>query len=217
MNALDPLEAIEVARLLPVVVLPDVDCAVPLGRLLLEAGLPLIEVTCRTPAAIPAILELRRNCPRLLVGAGTVLTADLARESIDAGAQFLISPAFDEEVLQTARDRVIPLIPGVLTPGEVDRARRQGLRIVKIFPANVMGGATYLRSLASVYPDVRFVPTGGVTLENLAEYLALDAVAACGGTWLAPMNLLSERRFEDIRARISAAVITVSRSRSSNP
>ena len=203
------LAALYAARLLPVVTLPDAQSAIPVGQALLAGGLPLIEITCRTPAAIPAIRKLRQECPQLLVGAGTVLSATLAQEALDAGAQCLVAPNFDETVLSAAESRGVPMLPGVLTPTEVGRARSRGLGIVKVFPASDAGGPSYLRTLASVFPEMKFVPTGGVGPAELRDYLSSAAVAACGGSWLTPSELLRERRFEEIQALVAEAVSSV--------
>ena len=203
------LAALYAARLLPVVTLPDAQSAIPVGQALLAGGLPLIEITCRTPAAIPAIRKLRQECPQLLVGAGTVLSATLAQEALDAGAQFLVAPNFDETVLSAAESRGVPMLPGVLTPTEVGRARSRGLGIGKVFPASDAGGPSYLRTLASVFPEMKFVPTGGVGPAELRDYLSSAAVAACGGSWLTPSELLRERRFEEIQALVAEAVSSV--------
>jgi 2-dehydro-3-deoxyphosphogluconate aldolase/(4S)-4-hydroxy-2-oxoglutarate aldolase len=200
-------------RLLPVVVLPDVECAVPLGRALIAADLPIIEITCRTEAAIPALRELREHCPQLLLAAGTVTSATLAREAIASGAQLLVAPNLDETVLAVAGEHDVPLLPGVLTPTEVARARSLGLNMVKLFPASAVGGASYARSLASVFPDLQLVPTGGVDIENLRDYLSVENVAACGGSWLAPLHLLRARRFDEIQLRIAEA-LAVARTKS---
>lgn len=209
MTLVETLELLTAGRLLPVVVLPDVDCAVPLGRTLLDAGLPVIEITCRTPAAIPAIRRLRDSCPDLLVGAGTVLNPSLAQEAIAAGAQFLVSPGFNEDTVRVANAEQVPILPGVLTPTEIEQARYRGQRLMKLFPASTLGGASYVATLASVYRDIRFVPTGGIDPENLPTYLALPSVAACGGSWLAPTQILRERRFDEVWSRVAAAVAIV--------
>jgi 2-dehydro-3-deoxyphosphogluconate aldolase / (4S)-4-hydroxy-2-oxoglutarate aldolase len=206
---IETLELLTAGRLLPVVVLPDIECAVPLGRTLLDVGLPVIEITCRTPAALPAIRRLRDSCPELLVGAGTVLNPAIAQEAIAAGAQFLVSPGFNEDTARVANMERVPILPGVLTPTEIDQARYHGQHLLKLFPAHTLGGAPYIATLASVYPDVRFVPTGGISPENLSTYLALPSVAACGGSWLAPTQMLRERRFDEIWSRAAAAVAIV--------
>lgn len=206
MTSVATLERLVAARLVPVVTLPDADCAVALGRTLLDAGLPVIEVTLRSSAALPAIRQLRQECPDLLVGAGTVLVGAQVDAALDAGAQFLVAPGTDEIALDTAHALGIPMIPGVMTPSEVGRVRARGLRTLKLFPARPLGGASYLRMLAEVFPDVRFVPSGGIDAAALEDYLAIPAVAACGGTWLAPTELLRERRFDEIWSRVAAAI-----------
>ena len=203
---IETIESLTAGRLLPVVVLPDIECAIPLGRTLLDAGVPVIEITCRTAAAIPAIRRLRDSCPELLVGAGSVLNPAMAQEAMAAGAQFLVSPGFNEDTVRAANAEHVPILPGVLTPTEIDQARYRGQSILKLFPVSTLGGATYIATLAGVYPDLRFVPTGGIDPDNLPKYLALPNVAACGGSWLAPTQMLRERRFDEIWSRVAAAV-----------
>jgi 2-dehydro-3-deoxyphosphogluconate aldolase/(4S)-4-hydroxy-2-oxoglutarate aldolase len=199
-------ELLRRARLLPVVAMPDVACAVPLARTLADAGLPIIEVVFRTPAAAAAIEAIRGAVPGVRVGAGTILTPDLAGVAIAAGAQFLVAPHYDEATLEVASRADVPMIPGVMTPTEVARAQSRGHLLLKLFPAAALGGATYLRTLADVYPDVRFVPTGGVTLDTLRGMLDCPNVVACGGSWLAPAALLRERRWDAIGKAVTDAL-----------
>lgn len=205
----ETLELLTAGRLLPLVDLPDIECAVPLGDTLLDAGLPVVEISCRTPSAIPAIRRLRQKCPELLVGAGTVLNPTEAQDLIAAGAQFLVSPGFNEHTIRIANAQQVPILPGVLTPTEIDQARYRGQRLLRLFPAATLGGAGYVATLSSLFSDVRFVPTGGIELETLPTYLALPSVAACGGSWLAPTQLLRERRYEEIWSRAAGAVAMV--------
>jgi 2-dehydro-3-deoxyphosphogluconate aldolase/(4S)-4-hydroxy-2-oxoglutarate aldolase len=200
------LRALSEHRLLPVVVLPELAAATALATILVEEGLPAIEITCRTPAALPAIAALRAAFPAMLVGAGTVLGARLAREAVAAGAQFLLAPGFDPATIEVARSLGVPMIPGVLTPTEVMAASAAGLDLLKLFPAASLGGVEYLRALASVFPDRRFVPTGGVDQASLPAYLAEPNVACCAGSWLAPAEWLRAGRWDDIRGRVRAAV-----------
>ena len=200
------LRALAEHRLLPVVTVPDVAAARGLARALLDAGLPLVEVTCRTPAALPAISALRAEFPGLLVGAGTVLDAVQARAAVAAGAQFLLSPGFDAATVAAAQALGVPLVPGVMTPSDVMAALAAGLGRLKLFPAATIGGIGYLRTLAAVFPGVRFVPTGGVDGTNLAAYLAEPNVACCGGSWLAPAAALRAGRWDEIHAGVRAAL-----------
>lgn len=200
------LRALADHRLLPVVAVPDVDAARALARTLLDAGLPIVEITCRTPAALPAISALRAEFPDLLVGAGTVLDAVQARAAVAAGAQFLLAPGFDAATAAAAHALDVPLIPGVMTPSEVMAALAAGFGLLKLFPATALGGVDYLRALAAVFPGARFVPTGGIDAANLAAYLAEPNVACCGGSWLAPSAALRAARWDDIHAGVRAAL-----------
>ncbi|MDX1691291.1 MAG: bifunctional 4-hydroxy-2-oxoglutarate aldolase/2-dehydro-3-deoxy-phosphogluconate aldolase [Acidimicrobiia bacterium] len=183
MSIFDEIAAIGVVPVL--VVDTDVDVA-GLADALVDGGLPCAEVTFRTPAAIEAVAALSAARPDLLVGAGTVLTVAQAEAATAAGARFVVSPHFDAEVVAWCVDRGIPVAPGAATPTEVVTAMRSGAGLVKFFPAESAGGVRALATLSGVYPGVRFMPTGGIDADNLADYLAIPAVAACGGTWIAP-------------------------------
>ena len=154
-----------------------------LGRTLVQEGLPCIEIALRTPDALEAI-ACASTIDGLLVGAGTVHTAEQARAAASAGASFALAPELSEDVVECCRELGLPFFPGVATPTEIERARRLGLRTLKAFPIAAFGGPTLLRTLSAVYPDVQFIPTGGVNPTNLSDYLALPNVLACGGSWL---------------------------------
>lgn len=201
-------------RLLPVAVLDDVGLADGLGRLLCRAGLPLIEITMRTAAAAAAIARLRDRYPAMAVGAGTVLSGAQAQEAVAAGAQFLVAPGFSEDVVSWAESRGIPLIPGVLTPSEMQSAMARGHSLLKIFPADAVGGPRFLRAIASVYPGLHCVPSGGITAANLGEYLALPNVAACAASWLVDRMLLEKGAEAELKQRIDQALAVASTARS---
>lgn len=152
---------------------------------LLASGIGAIEITFRTPGAAAAIKRVRTMLPELLVGAGTVLTRPQAIEAIEAGAEFIVAPGSNPEVIRTTLDAGVAMIPGVATPTEVEANLERGLSILKLFPAEVIGGVGMLRALRGPYPNVRFVPTGGIGTANLGSYLAEPNVIACGGSWLA--------------------------------
>ncbi|MFF3767399.1 bifunctional 4-hydroxy-2-oxoglutarate aldolase/2-dehydro-3-deoxy-phosphogluconate aldolase [Streptomyces sp. NPDC001922] len=194
----DPvLRSIRAAGVLPVVVIDDAELAAPLGDVLLDAGLPCVEVTLRTPAA-PAALRALSRCDGLLVGAGTVLDADQADGCLTDGARFLVSPGYDGEVVERCRNAGALAIPGAVTGTEVQRARRAGLRVVKFFPAAAAGGYIGLRALAAPFPDMHFLPTGGIGLGTLREYLRDPAVLAVGGTWPVPRRLIANGCWDEI-------------------
>ncbi|HTS15566.1 MAG TPA: bifunctional 4-hydroxy-2-oxoglutarate aldolase/2-dehydro-3-deoxy-phosphogluconate aldolase [Candidatus Sulfotelmatobacter sp.] len=170
---------------LPVATVARPEQAVPLAEALMAGGLPCLEVTFRSDAAVEAIRAIHADVPGMLVGAGTVLTVAQAEAALDAGAAFLVSPGFGPDVVEFAARRRAPMLPGIATATELQGALARDLRLVKVFPAAVLGGPAYLRALEAPFPMMRFVPTGGVTAATLAEYLAVGSVAAVGGTWLA--------------------------------
>jgi len=200
------LQRLAQLRLLPVVVLPRAELVAMLAQILIEERLPVIEITCRTAPAVAAIRALRTEFPDLLVGAGTVLSAAQVQEVVAAGAQFLLAPGFDAGIVGTAQRLQVPMIPGVMTPTEVSAAAGLNLTVLKLFPATALGGVGYLRTLAGVFPGLKFIPTGGLTVASLPAYLAESNVTCCGGSWLAPEELLREERWDEIRARVRAAV-----------
>jgi len=197
------------AGVLPVVTVASVEQAVPMAQALLAGGLACIEITFRSDAAADAIRAIRAGVPEMLLGAGTVLTTDQADAAIDAGASFLVSPGFGPDVVDHARARGVAMLPGIATPTELQAALARDLRIVKVFPAAVLGGPAFLQALQAPYPMMRFVPTGGVTPASLPEYLALDCVAAVGGTWLARPDTIASGAWDEVErlAREAAAVV----------
>jgi 2-dehydro-3-deoxyphosphogluconate aldolase/(4S)-4-hydroxy-2-oxoglutarate aldolase len=195
-------------RLIPVITLDDASAADPLGELLAIAGLPCAEITLRSPAALSAIAAVARRGD-MLVGAGTVLTVGQVRAALDAGARFIVSPGFDPAIVQFCRDLQIPVLPGVSTPTDIQMALAHGLETVKFFPAEAFGGPRTLEAVSAPFPMMRFVPTGGITPDNLARYLQLPQVAACGASWLAPRDLLVAGRFDEIERRVAAAMAIV--------
>ena len=182
-----------VLRVLPVATLDDADQAERVGRALVAGGLACLEVAFRSGAA-PAALRRAREVEGLLVGAGTVLTTEQAEAAFEAGAQFAVAPGTNEEVVSSCRELGLPFFPGVATPTEIERARALGLRTLKVFPASTVGGVSFLKAVTATYPDVRFMPTGGIGPDNAAEYLALPSVLAIGGSWLVQAELLRARR-----------------------
>ena len=195
--------------IVPVVALEDAADALPLGAALKKGGVSAIEVTFRTAAAADAIRLLTREMPELLVGAGTVLTKEQADAAIEAGAKFIVSPGFQPELVSYVLSKGVPMCPGTATPGEMEQAMALGLSAVKFFPAEQNGGAPMLKALSAPYRDLLFMPTGGVKLENLRTYLALDQVFACGGTWLATKADIKAKAFDKITARTREAVKTM--------
>ena len=195
--------------IVPVVAPEDAADALPLGAALKKGGVSAIEVTFRTAAAADAIRLLTREMPELLVGAGTVITKEQADAAIEAGAKFIVSPGFQPELVSYVLSKGVPMCPGTATPGEMEQAMALGLSAVKFFPAEQNGGAPMLKALSAPYRDLLFMPTGGVKLENLRTYLALDQVFACGGTWLATKDDIKAKAFDQITARTREAVKTM--------
>ena len=190
----------------PVAVIDDPDHAAPLAEALLRGGLPCVEVTFRTPAAPSAIERIAGAFPELLVGAGTVLTVGQARAARDVGARFVMSPGSDEAVVNWCIHEGVPVAPGVVTATEVNWAVKRGLRVMKFFPAQSSGGVATLRALGSVHPDVGFIPTGGIDSGNLADYLEVASVVACGGSWLVPRDAIRAGDFGDVERRVAGAM-----------
>jgi 2-dehydro-3-deoxyphosphogluconate aldolase/(4S)-4-hydroxy-2-oxoglutarate aldolase len=190
------LDGLRETGVVPVVTVPDAAAAPALAEALVAGGLRYVEITLRTPAALDA-LEAATSTTAV-VGAGTVTTAQDAERALTAGARFVVSPGLDEGVVRTCQDAGVPVLPGVATPTEVMAARALGLRWVKVFPAGHLGGPGFVRALASVWPDMTFVPTGGVSLETAPTYLEIPAVAAVGGSWMVPPDLVQSHGWAQI-------------------
>lgn len=200
------LTQLRAVRVLPVIVLDDAAHAIPLADALVEGGMPIAEVTFRTAAAAEGIRRIAKERPDVLTGAGTVLSTEQVQQALDAGARFIVSPGLNPRVVEYCQSRDVPIYPGVCTPTEIEQARAIGLRVVKFFPAEVMGGAKFIESIAAVYRDVEFIPTGGIRREMLARYLATGRVVACGGSWMAPPAWLQESAFDKVRDEARATM-----------
>ena len=199
----DPTEVLGENRIVPVVVIDDAGAAPDLADALAAGGIRCAEITLRTPAGLEAIRAVAGRSD-FVVGAGTVLTAEQVDAAADAGARFLVSPGLDDAVITRAAERRMPLVPGVATATEVQRALGHGIRHLKLFPANLIGGLAAVRAFAGPFPVVRFLPSGGVSADNAAEYLASPSVFAVSGSWMVPASAVSSRQFEVVR-RLSAA------------
>ncbi len=193
--------------IIPVVAIDDAASALPLADALLDAGLPVIEVTFRTRAAAQVLQTLRRERPQLLAGAGTVITEANVDEARACGASFAVAPGVNRAIVQYAQKAGLPFIPGIATPTELETALALGMHLLKFFPAEALGGATMLEAIAAPYrhAGVRFMPTGGVSLANMESYLKLDIVAAVGGTWLARKEDIAAGNWDEIRSRCRIA------------
>jgi 2-dehydro-3-deoxyphosphogluconate aldolase / (4S)-4-hydroxy-2-oxoglutarate aldolase len=193
----------------PVVVLQHAKDALPLAEALKAGGLGCAEITFRSAAAAEAIRAIAGD-PDIVVGAGTVLTGGQLEEALAAGARFIVTPGFNREVVKLAREASVPVFPGVATATEIQMALDEGVEVVKFFPAEAMGGVATLKALAGPFPMVRFIPTGGLTADNMARYLELKTVLAVGGSWMVAPALLAEGRFDEVR-RLAAQAVAVAR------
>lgn len=193
----------------PIVVLRRISDVQPLGEALNRAGLSCVEVTFRTDIAAEAISLFSKQFPELLLGAGTVLTIDQARQAFDSGAEFVLTPGFNPRVVDFCLEQGKTIFPGVCTPTEMEAALGKGLTTLKFFPAGAMGGVSYLKAVAGPLPMLRFLPTGGVNLQNLREYLAFDKVAACAGSWIVREEWLVGKRFDLIEETAAASLRVV--------
>ncbi|MEU7462810.1 MULTISPECIES: bifunctional 4-hydroxy-2-oxoglutarate aldolase/2-dehydro-3-deoxy-phosphogluconate aldolase [Streptomyces] len=196
---------LDLAAVVPVVVIAEVSDAVPVARALVGGGLRGVEVTLRTPAALEAIRAIAEEVPEAVVGAGTVITPGQVAAAVAAGARFLVSPGWTEGLLAAMRGCGVPFLPGVSTASEVVALLEHGVREMKFFPAQAAGGTAYLRSLAGPLPQARFCPTGGIGPGNAAEYLALPNVGCVGGSWMVPADALAAGDWARIEALARAA------------
>ena len=199
------LERIGAARLVPVVVLDDAASAAPLAEALVAGGLPVAEVTFRTAAAVESIKAMSARGD-MLVGAGTVLTPDQVDAAVDAGASYVVSPGFSQAVVRRCIERGVLPLPGAVTATEVQAALAEGLEVVKFFPAETSGGAKAIKALAAPFVGLRFVPTGGIGPRNLAEYTAVSAVLAVGGSWMVPRDEIAAGNFDRVSELTREAV-----------
>ncbi len=201
---MDVFRRLSKEKIVPVIKLKTPDSAVPLARALTAGGINVAEVTFRTDAAAESIKRIRKEYPEMLVGAGTVLTLENAKKAEDAGALFIVAPGFNPRIVEFCQGRNIPVVPGVNSPTQVELAMEMGLEVLKFFPAEISGGISMLKTLASVY-NVRFMPTGGLNENNFLDYLKLPNVLACGGSWMVKGDLIESGRYDEI-TRLSASV-----------
>jgi 2-dehydro-3-deoxyphosphogluconate aldolase/(4S)-4-hydroxy-2-oxoglutarate aldolase len=200
------LEHIGLLGILPVAIVEDEHKAPLLAQTLLANGLPVIEVTFRTQAAVRVIERIAADASHITVGAGTVLTIDQVKAAADAGASFIVSPGLNPKIVEYCLARNIPVVPGVATPTEIQHALEYNLEAVKFFPAEACGGLTYLRAIAAPFKNLKFIPTGGIDQSNLLPYLQCPEVLACGGSWMVKPELLKEDRFEEIGVMTRQAI-----------
>lgn len=188
------LQRIQKIGIVPVTVLHDAQNAKPLAKALCEGGVPCAEITFRTRAAEESIHIMTKEFPEMLIGAGTVLTIDQVDRAVKAGARFIVSPGFDPEIVDYCISKNILIVPGCVTPTEVAQAVKRGLKVIKFFPAEAFGGVKTIKALAAPYTNVKFMPTGGISPENLSDYLGYEKIIACGGSWMIKANLNETKR-----------------------
>jgi 2-dehydro-3-deoxyphosphogluconate aldolase / (4S)-4-hydroxy-2-oxoglutarate aldolase len=207
------LAQLEKVAVVPALVLSESRFALPLAAALLEGGLPVAEVTLRTPAALEILEEMARYSESLLVGAGTVMNIAQADQAIAAGAKFIVSPGIDADLVRHCQQRQVPIIPGACTPTEIMLAVNLGLPCVKFFPSDAYGGLPVLKSLHGPFPQMRFMPTGGINLESAPHYLAYPPVLSVGGTWMVRQEWLQQERYDLIADACAATTAAVRQAR----
>lgn len=203
---MDVMKKVEELKIVPVVKLDRAEDAKPLAKALCAGGLPVAEVTFRTDAAEEAIRVMRKEFPEMLVGAGTVTNLDQAKRAVEAGALFIVSPGLNRAVVTYALEQGIAVFPGTCTPTEVMAAMEYGIPVVKFFPAKQYGGLDTIKALAAPFPSMRFMPTGGISVDNMKEYLAFDKIVACGGSWMVKDTYIKAGEFDKIRTLTEEAV-----------
>jgi 2-dehydro-3-deoxyphosphogluconate aldolase/(4S)-4-hydroxy-2-oxoglutarate aldolase len=193
-------------RIIPVIVIDDAKDALPLSSAMLDGGLPIAEITLRTPAALEALRRITSEQPEMFAGVGTVLNVRQAEQARKAGAHFVISPGFNRAVVDYCLEHDVPVYPGVATASEIEAGLETGLSLFKLWPIATLGGVDYLNLLSGPFGGIEFNPSGGITGANFESYLALKNVVACGGPWMTPQDWISGRQFEKIRTAIRETV-----------
>ncbi len=203
---MDMLEKLSLAGLVPVIKVEDANDAVPLCKALLDGGLPVAEITFRTAAAEDAIRLVHEQLPQVILGAGTVLTTEQVDRAVAAGAAYIVSPGLNPKVVEHCQKINVPVLPGCANPSDIEMALSLGLKTVKFFPSESLGGLSMIKALSAPYGNVTFVPTGGISEKNLVEYLAFPKVVACGGSWMVPQDAVDAKDWEKIRTITKSAV-----------
>jgi len=207
---LDINKLLEKAPVVPLVQTNDSKVAVETSRALAKGGLPVVEVVLRTDKALQCLQAITDELPEVIAGAGTVLNAAQAETVLASGAKFIVSPGLDDGVVAVAKAHDVPIYPGIMTPSELQRAFNLGLKTVKFFPASIAGGVPALKALSSVFRTMRFMPTGGVSPDNLADFLAIPAVLACGGSWLTPKDVIDAGNYAEV-TRLAATALAIAK------
>lgn len=196
-------------KVIPVIEINSVEQAIPLAKVLVENGLPVAEVTFRTEAAADAIKAMREAYPEMCIGAGTVLNAEQIEQAQQAGAEFVVAPGLNPNTVRRCQEVGMPIVPGVNSPSQVEQALELGLNFLKFFPAEASGGVAMVKSLLAPYVDVSLMPTGGIGKGNVNDYLAIDRVVCCGGTWMVAPKLIENEQWEEIGQLVREAVAHV--------
>lgn len=209
------IERVRQTGIIPVVALPKLEHALPLAESLIAGGLPCAEITFRTAAAAEAIEQISKRFPEILLGAGTVLTTEQAQRAMDCGAQFIVSPGTNPTTVDFCLSKNLTIFPGVCTPSEVEMNLEKGVDVLKFFPAEPAGGVNFLKAICAPYKQVQFIPTGGIDVKNIGQYLALPQVVACGGSWMVKPELFEAGDFATVKRLAAEAVALVQQYRSS--
>lgn len=191
-------EQLQAMKVIPVIAIEQAEDIIPLGAALVENGLPVAEVTFRSAAAVEAIRLLRQAYPEMLIGAGTVLNREQVIAAKEAGATFIVSPGFNPNTVKACQELNIPIIPGVNNPSTIEAALEMGLTTLKFFPAEASGGTAMIKALLAPYTQVRLMPTGGISIHNIRDYLAIPGVIACGGSWMVDKKLIEQKNWQEI-------------------
>ena len=199
------IDQVAACGVVPVVVLDDAEQAVPTAKALLKGGINAMEITFRTAAAKASIAKVAAEVPEMIVGAGTVINVEQLHDAIDAGAKFIVSPGTSEEVIAEAVKLNVPITPGVVTPSEIMIGLKYGLKVFKFFPAGTFGGLKTIKALCGPFPQIRFIPTGGINQDNAAEYFQNPKIVAVGGSWMVTKDMVNAGDFDGITAKSAAA------------
>ena len=202
------LDRVSMAGVIPVIKIEDPECAVPLAKAIMAGGIRTIEVTVRNDSAFRSISLIHENVPDMMVGAGTILSPEMVDEAMAAGADYIVTPGLHLPTVRHCKELGLPIVPGCVTPAEIQAAIDEGLKVLKFFPAGTLGGVEAIKLMAGPFPGVKFVPTGGITYENLGEYLSCKAVAAAGGSYMAKADLIKAKDWDQITANCRRAVNT---------
>jgi len=191
-------DELELLGIIPVVTIDDEKKAVNVAKALCRGGINAAEITCRTDAAMKAIENIATDCPDMLLGAGTVLSTSQLDDAINAGAKFIVTPGFNPKIIKRSRQKNIPVLPGVNNPSNIEAALEMGIKTVKFFPAEASGGLKYIKALSGPYGMMKFIPTGGISLQNISEYVSFPKIAACGASFITEKALISDENYDEI-------------------